>query len=87
MGRYRAQMHPARRGRDLGAGGGGAGGPRTRRAARPFLGVLFKCCHVYNRAYLTDDGSAYIGCCPKCGAQVTFRVDPTGSKARFWSAE
>lgn len=54
---------------------------------RPYIGMLFKCCHVYTRIYLNKAGVAFVGRCPKCGKQVTIRVGPGGEKSRFWTAE
>ena len=49
---------------------------------RPFLRVLFECCHVYQRIYLDRTGSAYYGRCPRCLGAVRFRVGPGGTSAR-----
>ncbi|MBX7258254.1 MAG: RNHCP domain-containing protein [Candidatus Hydrogenedentes bacterium] len=54
---------------------------------RPFIGILFKCCHVYARVYLNHDGTAYAGHCPKCAASLTVKAGPGGSDQRFWTAE
>ncbi len=54
---------------------------------RKFVGILFKCCHVYTRVYINKEGTAYTGRCPKCGAQVTLKVGQGGSDSRFWTAE
>ena len=54
--------------------------------ARPYIGMLFRCCHIYLRIYLNRDATAYVGHCPKCAAPVTLPVSPHGSRARFWSA-
>jgi len=54
--------------------------------ARPFLGVLFRCCHVYARIYLNKEGTAYIGRCPRCGAVVKILTSSDGSRTRFWEA-
>ncbi|HOD50684.1 MAG TPA: hypothetical protein PLJ71_13160 [Candidatus Hydrogenedentes bacterium] len=57
------------------------------RQKRPYLGVLFKCCHVYMRIYLNAAGTAFAGFCPKCGAKLEIKAAKGGSKARFWTAE
>lgn len=51
---------------------------------RQYIGITFKCCHVYRRVYLTVDKTAFAGSCPKCGAPVRIRTGPGGSKSRFW---
>lgn len=53
---------------------------------RPYLGVLFKCCHVYSRIYLNAVGTAFFGFCPKCGAKIEVKARKGGSKSRFWTA-
>lgn len=55
-------------------------------AARPFLGIWFKCCHVYGRMYKTDDGARYRGNCPKCGAAVGAAVGEGGTSRRMFEA-
>jgi hypothetical protein len=50
--------------------------------ARPFLGVRFACCGVYQRVYRSADGSSYQGRCPRCGKQVKFTVGPGGTDVR-----
>ena len=65
------------------------GGPETAppgSAARAFLGVWFKCCHVYGRMYKADDGTRYLGNCPKCGAAVKARVGEGGTSRRIFEA-
>jgi len=57
------------------------------RSQRPFIGILFKCCHVYARIYLNYQGTAYVGHCPKCAARLELKVAPGGSKSRFWTAD
>ena len=53
---------------------------------RPFLGVLFECCRVYQRIYLNRAGTAFVGWCPKCKAKLEVKVDPEGESRRFFSA-
>ena len=57
------------------------------REPRPFIGVLFKCCRVYDRIYLNRAGTAYVGHCPKCAAKMEVKVAPGGSKGKFWTAQ
>ncbi|MBM3216708.1 hypothetical protein FJZ36_17565 [Candidatus Poribacteria bacterium] len=56
------------------------------RAKRPFLGITFECCNVYQRVYLNKDRTAFVGGCPKCGKRLTVKVDPNGERGRFFSA-
>ncbi len=55
--------------------------------ARPWLGVLFKCCHVYGRMYRDADGVRYTGRCPRCTAEVSARVGPGGTSQRIFFTE
>ena len=59
----------------------------ARGAPRPYIGVLFKCCHVYARVYLNRAGTDFIGHCPKCAAKIRIKAGPGGSRSRFWTAE
>jgi hypothetical protein len=54
---------------------------------RPWLGVWFRCCHVYGRMYRTFDGARYEGRCPKCLGEVGARVGPGGTARRFFTAD
>ena len=60
--------------------------PEQPRKPRPYIGVHFKCCHVYTRIYLNRQGNAFEGHCPKCGARARVRARPGASKSRFWTA-
>ncbi|TVQ78618.1 MAG: hypothetical protein EA369_06330 [Bradymonadales bacterium] len=54
---------------------------------RPFLGIFFECCQVYQRIYREPDATRYQGHCPRCYRSIRLRVDPTeGSNCRFWRA-
>ena len=53
---------------------------------RPFVGILFECCNVYQRIYLNKERTAFRGGCPKCGKRVEVLVDPNGEKERFFVA-
>ena len=53
---------------------------------RKWLGVLFECCNTYNRLYRNADGTAYEGCCPRCGALLRIPIGPEGTEARFFRA-
>ncbi len=53
---------------------------------RPFLGIIFDCCRVYQRIYLNRKGDAFVGFCPKCGKKVEIKISPHGSSDRFFRA-
>ena len=55
--------------------------------SRPWIGVRFDCCGVYQRIYRSPDGSVYRGRCPKCTRLVTAKVGPDGINCRFFTAE
>ena len=63
------------------------GGQEKDRAARPYIGMHFKCCNVYRRVYLNAEGTAFHGHCPKCARPAKVKAAPGGGKSRFWSAE
>lgn len=46
---------------------------------RPHLGIHFRCCHVYGYIYKNKDGSAYVGCCPKCARPLRVKISKDGS--------
>jgi len=54
---------------------------------RPFVGVHFKCCNIYQRIYLNRAKTAFVGWCPRCSARTEIRVSPTGSKNPFFTSE
>jgi len=53
---------------------------------RPFVGIMFECCGVYQRVYMNREGTAYEGACPKCGRRATIKIDPSGTNCRFFRA-
>lgn len=54
---------------------------------RPFLGIYFRCCHVYNRIYRNKSGTAYEGRCPKCMRKVSVKIGQGGTNDRFFVAQ
>jgi hypothetical protein len=52
--------------------------------SRPFLGIRFNCCGVYQRVYRSPDGKFYRGRCPRCARAVEFKVGTGGSDSRFF---
>ncbi len=53
---------------------------------RKFLGVHYKCCNVYARAYMNREKTAYTGGCPSCGKRVEVKIGPGGTDSRFFDA-
>ena len=56
-------------------------------AKRKFLGVHFKCCNVYARAYINKEQTAYRSSCPRCGKAVDMQIGSGGTASRFFTAQ
>jgi hypothetical protein len=54
---------------------------------RPYIGIYFRCCQVYQRIYRKPDKDRYASFCPKCLRPVTVRVSPDGCANRLFEAE
>jgi hypothetical protein len=65
----------------------GAHDSETAAQARPYVSILFECCHVYARVYRRPDEPVYRGRCPKCLKTAQLRVGPDGTRARFFRAK
>ncbi len=55
--------------------------------ARPWVGIRFDCCNVYTRVYRNQEGTSYLGYCPRCLRRVKLRVGSGGTSSRFFIAE
>lgn len=58
-----------------------------KRTPREFVGVYFKCCRVYVRAYLNQQKTAFVAFCPKCAGKMTIEIRADGSESRFFQAQ
>ncbi|MBN2446179.1 MAG: hypothetical protein JXO22_05620 [Phycisphaerae bacterium] len=54
---------------------------------RPHLGILFRCCGVYTRAYRRPDQSFYVVRCPKCLRTTRVQVGSGGTNQRIFVAD
>ncbi len=53
---------------------------------RKFLGIHFRCCNVYSRVYINNQGNGYEGRCPRCGKKVDIAIGKGGVENRFFEA-
>lgn len=56
-------------------------------AKRKFLGIHYRCCNAYARAYINRQGTHYEGACPRCGKRVEVRIAEGGTDSRFFTAQ
>lgn len=54
---------------------------------KPFIGIKFDCCTVYNRIYMNKEKTAYEGRCPKCLRKISVKIRKDGVSTRFFSAQ
>ena len=59
---------------------------RGRAKARKFVGIQFACCGVYARVYVNQEGTAYVGNCPRCTKRVELKIGAGGTDNRFFTA-
>jgi len=59
---------------------------QARGHSRPFLGVMFDCCHAYGRLYPDRFGKAFAGRCPRCGRAVSVPIGDDGTDVKFFRA-
>ncbi len=53
---------------------------------KPYLGIMFECCHVYARIYQNKAGTHYVGHCPKCMRNIKIKIGEGGTGNRFFKA-
>jgi len=54
---------------------------------KPYVGMHYKCCKIYQRIYLNRRKTAFVGYCPKCTIKVELKVDPSGAKSKFFQVQ
>lgn len=56
---------------------------------KDFIGVTFKCCNVYSRIYINEEGTVFEGTCPRCYKKrvVVKIVENGGTESRFFEAD
>ena len=53
---------------------------------RPYVGIMFECCGIYQRVYRRADQLEYRGRCPRCLRAVQLKVGPSGTSTRIFRA-
>jgi len=59
---------------------------KTTQKKKSFLGVRFDTCSCYGRLYINDEGTAYVGRCPRCYAPFAVRIGSHGTSKRLFVA-
>ncbi|MBT6768165.1 MAG: hypothetical protein HN763_05700 [Opitutales bacterium] len=59
---------------------------KTTNKGKRFLGVRFVNCACYGRLYQNDEGTAYVGSCPRCGKCYQARIGEKGTDNRMFMA-
>jgi hypothetical protein len=59
---------------------------KTVKRGRKWVGVMYTCCHVYGRAYMNDQNTAYLGQCAKCGKRLMSKISKHAPKGNFFTA-
>ena len=54
---------------------------------RKFLSIWYRCCHTYGRLYRNNEGTRYVGRCPKCGASIYASIGPGGTSRRTFKTQ
>jgi len=55
-------------------------------SCRAWLGIYFRCCHVYGRIYKNRACTEYVGQCPRCRSEVRALIGAGGTSKRFFEA-
>lgn len=58
--------------------------PSSQPADRPYVGVLFRCCSCYGRAYLDRQHGYFLAHCPRCATPIRVHLSDQGSTSRFF---
>lgn len=54
---------------------------------RPYIGIMFDCCNVYQRIYRNKAGTAYVGYCPRCMRRIQLKISEGGTGQRMFRAQ